>query len=90
MSPLIVAGCYGSAAVLSLYLLWQFGVKHWYWHALSIVIAFAIGLAPLPEPWNRPELTLVVGWFFVAFLLWGLAAPAFMALGSQHFHFKHR
>ncbi len=90
MSPIIVASCYGSAAVLSLFLLWQFGVKRWYWHALSIAAAFGIGLTPLSEPWNRPDMTLVIGWFFVALLVWGLAAPIFLVLqGPFHFHFKH-
>jgi hypothetical protein len=90
MSPLLVAACYGSAAVLSLFALWHFGVKKWYWHVLSLVIAFGIGLTRLPEPFNRPEWTLVVGWFFIFFFLWGFAAPLVSAvLHGPKFHIRH-
>lgn len=82
MSPIIVTVCYGSAAMLSLFALWHFGVKKFYWHALSIVAAFAIGLAHLPEQFTTPNYTLVIGWFFVFLFLWGVAAPVVAVL--QH------
>lgn len=77
--------------MLSLYLLWHFGVQHWYWHVLSIVAALALGLARLPDPFSQPAYSLVVGWFFTALFLWGVAAPVVAALRhSPEFHWKHR
>jgi hypothetical protein len=91
MSPILVVLCYGSATLLAIYALWRFGVKHWYWHVLSLVAAFGIGLAPTPEQFNGPGWTLVVGWFFFLFFIWGIGAPIVAAV--QHppdYHFKHR
>jgi hypothetical protein len=91
MSPILVALCYGSAAVVALYVIWHFGVKHWYWHALSILAAFALGLAPLPEPFTRPEYTLAVGWMFTALFLWGVAAPIVSVVHhTPDLHVEHR
>jgi hypothetical protein len=78
MSPILVALCYGSATLLSLYLLWRFGVKSWWWHALSVCLAVALGVARLPAFFNNPEMTLAVGWVFILLLLWGIAAPLFV------------
>ena len=79
MSPLLVASCYGSATLLSLYLLWHFGAKHWYWHALSIAAALAVGLTPMPDILSNPSLTLLVGWLFTVLFLWGAGAPVLIA-----------
>ena len=85
MSPLLVALCYGSATLLSLYLLWHFGAKRWYWHVLSIVVALAIGLTPMPTILIHQSMTLVVGWIFALLFIWGVAAPLFAY--RQHFTF---
>jgi hypothetical protein len=91
MSPFLVALCYGSALALSLFLLQHFGVTHWYWHALSLAAALVLGLTPLPEALNTPQMTLVVGWVFTFFFVWGLAAPVFALLthpphiGGHHY-----
>jgi hypothetical protein len=91
MSFLLVASCYGSAALLALFALWHFGVKHWWWHAGSIALALGVGLVRFPEPFNQPSWTLVVGWVFVFFFLWGVAAPVVAALRHPpHFHFRQR
>lgn len=87
MSSLLVASCYGSAMLISLVLLWYFGARHWYWHLLSVVCAFAIGLTPLPAAWNTPVATLFVGWIFTFLFVWGLAAPLF-ALSHREPYFR--
>ena len=90
MSPLLVASCYGSAVVLALAALWYFGAKRWWWHVLSIGLALFIGLTPLREPFNQPSWTLVVGWLFCFFFLWGFAAPIVAAIQHPpHFHLRH-
>jgi hypothetical protein len=88
VSPYLVGLCYGSAFVLALFLLWYYGVKHWYWHLLSFVVALAIGLTPLPSQLNTVTGTLVVGWVFVVLFIWGVAAPIF-ALAHQSPHVGH-
>lgn len=90
MSPIIVAACYGSAAILSLAILWHFGAQRWYWHTLSTIVALGLGLAPMPEPLGQPVYTLVIGWVFTALFLWGVIAPVVAAI--QHapgMHVKH-
>ena len=77
MSPLLVALCYGSATLLSLYLLWHFGAQHWYWHVLSLIAALALGLTPMPSILSNQYLTLAVGWIFTLLFLWGVGAPFF-------------
>jgi hypothetical protein len=91
MFPIFVLLCYGSAAAVSLFALWHFGVTHWYWHLLSVAAALALGLAPLPPPWGERQFTLLVGWVFTALFLWGVAAPVVAALRhSPDPHFKQR
>ena len=90
MSSTLVALCYGSALLVALVLLWRFGAKSWYWHLLSVVAAFAVGLTPLPASLNTPEGTLAVGWLFILLSVWGIAAPAFAWIehhpGLHHHH----
>ena len=89
MSPVLVALCYGSATLLSLFFLWHFGVKSWWWHAGSVVLALALGLAHLPPFFNSPEMTLAVGWVFIFLLLWGIAGPL-VALAHSPAHWIRR
>lgn len=91
MSSVLVMACYVSAIALSLYLLGHFGVRQWYWHALSIVAALGVGMAPLPQVFNRPEYTLLVGWVFTALFVWGVAAPVVAEIPHSHaIHPRHR
>ena len=89
MSSTLVALCYGSAMLLALALLWHFGAKSWYWHTLSIAVAFAVGIVPMPQQLNTPEGTLCVGWVFIFLAVWGIAAPAFAWL-EHHPELYHR
>jgi hypothetical protein len=75
MSTLWVVLTFGSAAVLALVFLYLSGPQAWYWHLLSLAVALAIGLTPIPPRWNTSEINLVIGFFFVLFSLWALAAP---------------
>jgi hypothetical protein len=75
MSPLLVASCYGAAIALSLYLIWHFGVQHWYWHLLAFALAVAIGVVPLPSQFNSPEMTVLVGFVFLFLFFWAVSAP---------------
>src|SRR5579872_4095648 len=48
MSPYIVMLSYGGAAALAIVLLYLFESRTWYWHALSLTLAFVIGYVPTP------------------------------------------
>jgi hypothetical protein len=77
MSALLVALCYGSATLISLFLLWHFGVQRWYWHGLSVIAALVLGLMRMPSILGTQYGTLVVGWIFTVLFFWGVAAPLF-------------
>ncbi len=79
MSPVLVFLSYGTAFILALFLLWHFHAKPWYWHVLSLAVAAAIGLTPLPEPFRGPGCDAFVGTIFVFLFFWGVAAPFFHA-----------
>lgn len=71
MSTTVVFVAYAGSLALALLLLYWFHAK-WYWHVLSVIAAFIIGLAPPPEglTW-RPVFDLMVGCVFVFLLVWG-------------------
>jgi hypothetical protein len=83
--------CYGSALCVALFLLWQFGQRRWYWHAVSVALALAIAFYPGNEFLGRQDVTLATGWMFTFLFIWGIAAPAFpvRAHGFWHFHLPH-
>ena len=89
MSPLLVASCYGSAIAVSLLLLWRFGAKRLLLHLAAIGAALAVGLTPLPSPWNTPTGTLVVGWVFLFLLFWGAGGPLRVLCSSPGLHLRH-
>jgi len=76
MNPVLVFLVYGAAFLLALVLLYFYRVG-WYWHALSVIAAFVIGLMPPLEAWQPPD--LLVGFFFVFLFVWGFGAPFFRA-----------
>jgi hypothetical protein len=77
MNPTLVAVTYGLAVTIALLLLHFFHMRHWYWHALSIVAAIGIGTGKIPEEWVNPATDLSAGFLFVVLAVWGLAAPFF-------------
>jgi hypothetical protein len=77
MNTWIVALCYAGVVALSAWLLWRFSHIRWYWHLMSIVLAFGIGLMPMKESWNRPSFDLIVGSVFLFLLFWGAGEWAF-------------
>lgn len=63
----------GSAVLAPLALLYYFRAQHWYWHALSVLAALALGSISPPPP--IPDLLLASVFAFL--MLWGVAAPFF-------------
>jgi hypothetical protein len=70
---------YGASVAVSLYLLWHFHAQSWYWHVLSVLVAFAIGLAPPLPGISGSQWDLAIGSVFTFLFLWGVAAPLFRA-----------
>ncbi len=73
MASYVVILTYLAAVAAALALVYFFHA-HWIWHVLSICLAFAIGLVPLPEAYRGPGADLVVGAAFLFLLFWGLGA----------------
>ncbi len=76
----LVALVYGCAVLGAAALLYFFHTA-WYWHALSVGAALAIGFTPFPPEWGLPD--LAVGFVFVFLFVWGFAAPFFH---THHYH----
>ena len=83
MPAAIVVVVYGCSVALALLLLHLLGARAWYWHVLSLVLAFVIGLAPVPKTLHTPFNDLLIGSLFLLLLLWGICAPFF---GHHHGH----
>ncbi len=77
MPTALVFAVYGVAALLALFLLYQFRATHWYLHVLSLVIALVVGLIPIPPEWHVPVIELMFGAIFLFFFAWGICAPLF-------------
>lgn len=82
---MLVALVYGSALVLAFVLLYFFHTR-WYWHALSVVAALALGfvppdIVPIPAGVTRD---LAVGFLFLLLIVWGLGAPLFYKHHEMH------
>ena len=76
---------YGTMAVLALVLLYCFHAN-WYWHVLSVLVAFAIGfmppdVIPVPAAWGTTR-DILLGAIFTFLVIWGIAAPFF----RRHHH----
>jgi hypothetical protein len=68
-----------------LFLLYRFGSAPWYWHALAIVAALAMGLAPTPPSFQGQGCDLATGFFLVCFMVWGIGG---IVVYRPHVH-KH-
>jgi hypothetical protein len=84
MSLIWVFAAYACAAGLSVVLLYFLRAQAWYWHALSIGLALALGLTPMPSDWSTPPTDLMIGSAFLFLLVWGAAAPLFRGHDAMH------
>jgi hypothetical protein len=77
MSFVLVLLAYGASFLLAVCLLWYFHARAWYWHTLSVALALAIGVTPIPAGWAGPTTDLAVGSAFTFLVFWGVLAPLF-------------
>ncbi len=77
---------YGAAVALAAAALYVFGSRRWYWHALSVLAAMGLGLAPPPpDTWRGPNYDMIVGCVFIFLVVWGLGG----ALPIRTHHIRH-
>ena len=67
---------------IPIYLLYHFHSQAWYWHALAVIAALALGLVPMPDWLQAPSSDLLLGFAFIVLMVWG-AGGLFM------FHTHH-
>jgi hypothetical protein len=78
---------YGASVALALLLVYLFHSR-WYWHVLSVLAAFVVGLTP-PLPWfDGPTRDLLYGSVFLFLLVWGLG-ELFVHRFHHHGHLRH-
>lgn len=74
MLAMLVIFAYGASVALALLLVYMFHSR-WYWHVLSILAAFGVGLTPPLPGLDGPIRDLLYGSVFFFLLVWGLAEP---------------
>ena len=74
MSTFLVYVVYGFSFLLALWFLYLYHAR-WYWHALSVLVALAIGFSPPIPGWDGPSRDLIYGFVFLFLVTWGLAEP---------------
>jgi hypothetical protein len=57
---------------IPVYLLYYFHAKSWYWHALAIAGALALGFVPTPVAWKTMAMDLIFGFVFLFLVVWGI------------------
>jgi hypothetical protein len=69
----ILAGLiYVLAIVLPVWLLYRYASASWYWHALALVAALAVGFAPGTALLQTVAGTFVYGFVFCLLAVWGI------------------
>lgn len=86
MSPYVVMLTYGGAAALAIVLLYSFESRAWYWHALSLALAFVIGYVPTPQGFDNPAIVIITGFVIIFLLFWGLGGLLLSMAPHRHRH----
>lgn len=75
---------YLMAMAIPAYLLYLFRSQSWFWHALAILAAIALGLVPTPMGWNAAAFDLACGFVLIALLVWGIGGLVFYRAHGTH------
>jgi len=86
MSPYIVMLAYGCAAALAILLLYAYESRAWYWHAVSLALAFVIGYVPTPQGFDNPAIVAITGFAIIFLLFWGLGGLLLLLAPQHHKH----
>jgi hypothetical protein len=71
MFSLLAVVVYLAALGFPIYLLIQFHSQAWYWHALAVIAALALGLVPMPAWLQAQSFDLLLGFVFIVLMVWG-------------------
>lgn len=74
MAAIWVFVAYGISVALALLLVYLFHCR-WYWHVLSVLAAFGVGMTPTLPVLNGPTRDLLYGSVFLFLMVWGCAEP---------------
>jgi hypothetical protein len=75
---------------IPIYLLYRFHSQIWYWHALSLLAAIALGFLPIPFALQKPEFDLLFGFTFIVLMIWGAGGLIlYPPQRHTHHHEKH-
>ena len=85
MFTMLAVLVYLAAIALPLFVLYHYGSSSWYWHVLAILAALGIGLAPTPPSIQSPASDLLMGFFLVGLMIWGIGG---IVIYRPHVH-KH-
>lgn len=86
MSPYVAMSIYGGAMALAIVLLYSFESRAWYWHVLSLLLAFVLGYMPAPQGFDSPVMVVFTGSVIVFLLFWGLGGLLLMLAPHRHRH----
>jgi hypothetical protein len=82
MFSLLAVLVYLIALGLPIYLLVHFHSQAWYWHALAVLAALALGLVPMPAWLQTPSYDIFLGFVFIVLTVWG--AGGLMIFNTHH------
>ena len=87
MFTMLAVLVYLLAIAIPIYLLYRFGSESWYWHALSIAAALALGIVPTPPGWKGAGVDLLFGFALTLLLLWGVGG---LVVFRPHVHTREK
>jgi hypothetical protein len=87
MFTILAVLVYLFAMSLPIYLLYKLHSQHWSWHVLAIVAAIGLGFVPIPAQLQQPGFDLVIGFGFIALMIWG--AGGLITYQTRGHHEKH-
>ena len=73
----VIALVYALASAAALFLVWRFSHIRWYWHALAVVSAVALGFMPPMRGDATAVYDMVIGTLFLVLIVWGIGEPVF-------------
>jgi hypothetical protein len=77
MFPFLAVLVYLIAIGIPSGLLYRFGTRAWYWHAIALVAGIGIGFIPIPAALHGPACDLAFGSVFIILLIWGAGGLIF-------------
>ena len=88
MFPFLAVLVYLIAIAIPTGLLYRFGTRAWYWHALTLGAAIGLGFIPIPAALHGAACDLAFGSMFIVMVIWGAGGLLFYP-SPRHDHRRH-